>query len=65
MYKRQGLIETSSANDEFFDMDMLTSLVGSKNDGSGRISNITAAFESFSKGSVFNDDISIVEVMIR
>ncbi len=60
-----GLIETSSANDEFFDMDMLTSLVGSKNDGSGRISNITAAFESFSKGSVFNDDISIVEVMIR
>ena len=60
-----GLTETNSVNDEFFDIDMLSSLISSKNDGSGRINNITAAFESFSKGSEINDDISIVEVMIR
>ena len=60
-----GLIETKSANDEVFDLDTLTSLISSKNEGTGRIGNITDRFESFSKGSAINDDISIVEVLIR
>lgn len=59
-----GLIETIGANDEVFDIDVVTELVGIKNRGTGRISNITDSFETFSKGSALDDDISIVEVMI-
>ncbi len=59
-----GMIESVSANDELFDMDTLTSLIATKNTGSGRIVDITDHFEAFTKGSALNDDISIVEVMI-
>ena len=58
-----GLIEMIGANDEVFDINTLTDLVKSKNTGS-RIGNITDHFESVSKGSSPDDDISIVEVMI-
>lgn len=60
-----GLIETRGANDEVFDFEKLTTLVSSRNDGTGRLDEITECFESFSKDSQINDDISIVEVIIR
>lgn len=59
-----GLIETTSANDEHFDLNVLTELICTRNQGSGRIESITSSFESFSKGSPLYDDISIVEVKI-
>ncbi len=58
-----GLIETSGANDEVFDVEASVSV--SQGEGSGRISSITERFEAFTKDSNINDDISIVEVMIR
>ena len=59
-----GLIETSSANDEVFDIDVLCELLCSKNQGDGRMQRITDSFEAFSKDSSPTDDISIVEVKI-
>ncbi len=59
-----GMIESVSANDELFDMHMLTSLIATTNTDTGRIAAIADHFESFTKGSALNDDISIVEVMI-
>ncbi len=60
-----GLIETTSANDEVFDINALTSLLKIKNEGNGRISRITEGFELFLKDSSIHDDISVVEVMIQ
>ena len=59
-----GLIETTSANDEVFDIDVLSTLLSTRNQGIGRIQSITDSFESFSKDSSPDDDISIVEVKI-
>ncbi len=59
-----GLIETTSANDEVFDVDVLSKLLCTMNKGFGRIQTITDSFESFSKDSSPDDDISIVEVKI-
>jgi len=59
-----GLIETTSANDEVFDLDVLSTLLCTKNQGIGRIQSITDSFETFSKDSSPDDDISIVEVKI-
>lgn len=59
-----GLIETTSANDEIFDLDKLAAIITNRNQGSGRIGNITECFEAFAKDSPLSDDISIVEVMI-
>ena len=59
-----GLIETTSANDEVFDIDVLSDLLCTQNQGFGRIKSIMDSFESFSKDSLPDDDISIVEVKI-
>ena len=59
-----GLIETVGANDEIFDLDVLTSIISRKNNSTGRIDSITSSFEAFAKDSEQSDDISIVEVKI-
>ena len=59
-----GLIETTGTNDEIFDIDVLSDLLCIRNQGIGRIQRITDSFESFSKDSSPDDDISIVEVKI-
>ena len=59
-----GLIETTGANDEVFDIDVLSTLLNSRSHSTGRIERITDSFESFSKDSSQDDDISIVEVKI-
>lgn len=60
-----GLTETSGANDEVFDIDEQISQISITDKHCGRLNKITDSFIHFTKDSTFNDDISIVEVIIQ